>query len=55
MPVEFLLFAAVLAGVALLHRHTMQVAVGGAIAIALYKILFSPFEKFMHRRWGTAK
>jgi Na+/H+ antiporter NhaD/arsenite permease-like protein len=44
MPVEFMLFAAVLAGVALLHRHTMQVAVGGAIAIALYKILFSPFR-----------
>ena len=44
MPVEFILFAAVLAGVALLHRHTMQVAVGGAIAIALYKILFSPFR-----------
>ncbi len=44
MPVEFILFAAVLAGVALLHRHTMQVAVGGAIVIALYKILFSPFR-----------
>ena len=44
MPVEFILFAAVLAGVALFHRHTMQVAVGGAIVIAAYKILFSPFK-----------
>src|SRR5664279_5578639 len=44
MPVEFILFAAVLAGVALSHRHTMHVAVGGAIVIAAYKILFSPFK-----------
>ena len=44
MPVEFILFAAVLAGVALSHRHTMHVAVGGAIVIAAYKILLSPFK-----------
>jgi Na+/H+ antiporter NhaD/arsenite permease-like protein len=44
MPVEFILFAAVLLGVALFHRHTMRIAVGGAIAIALYKILLSPFR-----------
>ena len=44
MPVEFLLFGAVLVGVALFHRHTMRIAVGGAIVIALYKILLSPFK-----------
>ncbi|MGZ5215786.1 MAG: citrate transporter [Caldimonas sp.] len=44
MPIEFILFAVVLAGVALFHRHTMRIAVGGAIAIALYKILLSPFK-----------
>ena len=44
MPVEFLLFGAVLVGVALFHRHTMRIAVGGAIVIALYKILLSPFR-----------
>jgi Na+/H+ antiporter NhaD/arsenite permease-like protein len=44
MPVEFILFAAVLVGVALFHRHTMRTAVGGAIFIALYKILLSPFR-----------
>ena len=43
VPVEFLLFATVLAGVALFHRHTLPIAVGGALLIALYKILFSPF------------
>src|SRR5450432_305790 len=44
MPVEFILFAAVLVGVALFHRHTMRVAVGGVMVIALYKILLSPFR-----------
>ena len=44
MPIEFLLFAAVLAGVALFHAHTLRIAVGGAIVIALYKIALSPFK-----------
>ena len=44
MPVEFILFGTVLVGVALFHRHTMRIAVGGAIVIALYKILLSPFK-----------
>jgi Na+/H+ antiporter NhaD/arsenite permease-like protein len=43
MPIEFILFALVLAGVALLHDHTLQVAVGGAVVISLYKIALSPF------------
>ena len=44
MPIEFVLFALVLAGVALFHRHTMPIALGGAVVIALYKVLFSPFR-----------
>ena len=44
VPVEFMLFGLVLAGVALFHRHTMQIALNGAIVIAVYKILFSPFR-----------
>ncbi|HWK82516.1 MAG TPA: citrate transporter [Caldimonas sp.] len=44
MPIEFILFAIVLAGVALAHHHTMRIALGGAIVIALYKIVFSPFK-----------
>ena len=47
LPIEFLLFAAVLAGVALLHAHTLLIAASGALVIALYKIVFSPF------RWGA--
>ncbi len=44
VPVEFILFAFVLLGVALLHKHTLQVALGGAAVITLYKIFFSPFK-----------
>jgi len=44
VPIEFVLFAAVLAGVALVHRHALKTAVGGAIVIALYKIAASPFK-----------
>ena len=44
VPVEFILFALVLMGVALWHRHTLRIALTGAIVIALYKIVFSPFK-----------
>ncbi len=44
IPVEFFLFAAVLLCVALFHDYTFGVAVTGAIVIAGYKMLFSPFE-----------
>ena len=44
IPVEFLLFACVLAGVALFHHLTLEVALGGAVGIALYKIVASPFK-----------
>jgi Na+/H+ antiporter NhaD/arsenite permease-like protein len=44
VPVEFILFACVLLGVALFHRYTLRVAVAGAVVIASYKILFSPFK-----------
>jgi Na+/H+ antiporter NhaD/arsenite permease-like protein len=44
VPVEFLLFALVLAGVALFHHHTLGIAVGGAVVIALYKMALSPFH-----------
>ena len=43
-PVEFILFACVLAGVALFHTQSMRVALGGALVIALYKVLWSPFR-----------
>ena len=44
VPLEFIFFACVLAGVALFHGHTLRTAVIGAVFIALYKIAFSPFK-----------
>ncbi len=44
VPVDFILFALTLLGVALFHHHTMRVALTGAITITLYKILFTGFR-----------
>ena len=44
VPVEFVLFAAVLAGVALLHHHSLRVALIGVATITLYKVAFSSFH-----------
>ena len=44
-PVEFVLFAATLLGVALLQRHTLAVAVIGLSVIAAYKIVFTGFDE----------
>ncbi len=44
MPIEFILFACVLAGVALFHRHALLIALTGVGAIALFKIVRSPFD-----------
>jgi Na+/H+ antiporter NhaD/arsenite permease-like protein len=44
VPLDFVLFAGVLAGVALFHRHTLRVAVLGLVLITAYKLLFSPFH-----------
>ncbi len=44
VPMEFILFALVLAGVAMLHLHALKIAMVGAVGIAVYKLLFSPFK-----------
>jgi Na+/H+ antiporter NhaD/arsenite permease-like protein len=44
VPLEFIFFALVLAGVAMFHLHALKIAVGGAVGIAVYKILVSPFK-----------
>src|SRR3954451_19156403 len=41
---EFVLFGATLAGVAVFHRHTLQVALSGLAAIVLYKLAFTGFK-----------
>ncbi len=44
IPVEFLLFGLTLAGVAVVHRHTLQAALAGLAAITLYKLGFTGFD-----------
>jgi Na+/H+ antiporter NhaD/arsenite permease-like protein len=43
VPVDFILFALTLIGVAVLQGRTLQVAVAGLVVIACWKVLFSPF------------
>ena len=60
IPVEFILFALTLFGVALFHHYTLQVALTGLAAIALYKLAFTGFKTgpgiagfaaHMHHEW----
>jgi Na+/H+ antiporter NhaD/arsenite permease-like protein len=44
IPVEFILFALTLLGVALLHHHTLAVALAGLAAITLFKLGFTGFH-----------
>ncbi len=44
IPVEFILFAATLLGVALFHGHTLYVALTGLTAITLYKVVVTGFK-----------
>ena len=45
IPIDFVLFALTLAGVALFHHHTLQVALTGLALISLYKIGFTGFKE----------
>jgi hypothetical protein len=44
IPVDFILFALTLLGVALFHHHTLRVALIGLATITLYKLGFSDFH-----------
>jgi len=44
IPVEFILFALTLLGVALFHNQTFYVALTGLLTISLYKIVFTGFK-----------
>jgi Na+/H+ antiporter NhaD/arsenite permease-like protein len=44
IPVEFILFALTLLGVALFHHHTLPVALAGLTSVAVYKLAFSGFK-----------
>ena len=45
MPVDFVLFALILAGIALFNRHTLQVALGGLAGVTAYKLAFTGFPQ----------
>jgi len=44
IPVDFILFALTLLGVALFHHHTLPVALTGLSAIVIYKLVFTGFK-----------
>ncbi len=43
VPVDFILFGLVLAGIAVFTHHTLRVALTGLAAVTLYKLLFTGF------------
>ena len=45
VPLDFILFALILLGIALLHRHTLEVAVTGLFAVTLYKVELTGFAQ----------
>jgi Na+/H+ antiporter NhaD/arsenite permease-like protein len=44
IPIDFILFALTLLGVALFHHHTLKVAVTGLLVITTYKLLLGDFN-----------
>jgi hypothetical protein len=44
IPVDFVLFALTLLGIALFHHHTLPVALTGLGAIVVYKLIFTGFK-----------
>ena len=45
IPIDFILFALMLLGVALFHHHTLKIAVTGLLVITAFKVLISPFAE----------
>jgi len=44
IPIEFILFAVTLVGIAVFHRYTLPVALTGLAAITIYKLVFTGFK-----------
>jgi Na+/H+ antiporter NhaD/arsenite permease-like protein len=45
IPIDFILFALTLVGIALFHHYTLPIAVTGLVVISIFKILASPFAE----------
>ena len=43
-PIDFVLFGLMLAGIALFHHHTLQVALTGLAAIVVYELASGGFD-----------
>ena len=44
IPVDFILFALTLLGIALFHHYTLPIALSGLAAIIIYKLAFTGFK-----------
>ncbi|MGH9550224.1 MAG: hypothetical protein ACRD3W_12655, partial [Terriglobales bacterium] len=44
IPIDFVLFALTLLGIALFHRHTLPIALAGLAVITGYKLIFTGFR-----------
>ncbi len=44
IPIDFILFALTLVGIAVFHRYTLPVALTGLAAITIYKLVFTGFK-----------
>ena len=44
IPIDFVLFALTLLGIALFHRHTLPIALAGLAVITAYKLIFTGFR-----------
>src|SRR5687767_645780 len=44
IPLDFILFALILIGVAVFHHYTLQVALTGLAVIIVYKLAFTGFK-----------
>ena len=44
VPIDFILFAGVLLGIALFHHQTFKIAAGGLVMVTLYKLLVTGFK-----------
>jgi Na+/H+ antiporter NhaD/arsenite permease-like protein len=62
IPVDFILFGLTLAGVAIFHHKTLQVALTGLAVVTVYKLLFTGFRQGeglsglvlqLHHEWVT--
>ena len=48
VPIEFALFAVMLAGVMIFHHRTFEVALTGAVVITVYRCVATPFHPLSH-------